>query len=246
MLPRVLEPELMDSPDEAQEYNSMDHGEVNRQCVADLLLAAGWEAQAAVDETGPIQSSVEPDCAAISPEVLDLGTGTALIPIELCRSHPLLRVLAVDGAASMLQVAGVNIALAGLESRIMLDRLDAKSLPFLDDRFAVVISNSIVHHLAEPLAALREAVRVAAPGGLLFFRDLLRPADEAELEGLVTQYAGEASEHQRQMFADSLRAALTLGEIRELVVTLGFPPETVAATSDRHWTWSASKTGSVS
>lgn len=36
MLPRVLETEAMDTLDEALDYNSMDHGEVNRVFVNDL------------------------------------------------------------------------------------------------------------------------------------------------------------------------------------------------------------------
>ncbi len=44
------------------------------------------------------------------------------------------------------------------------------------------------------------------------------------------------------MFDDSLRAALTLDEIRALVESLGFDPASVQATSDRHWTWTALKT----
>jgi hypothetical protein len=41
------------------------------------------------------------------------------------------------------------------------------------------------------------------------------------------------------MFDASLRAALTLDEVRNLVTTLGFAPDTVRPTSDRHWTWAA-------
>jgi hypothetical protein len=41
------------------------------------------------------------------------------------------------------------------------------------------------------------------------------------------------------MFADSLRAALRLEEIQEIVEQLGFPADTVRATTDRHWTWQA-------
>ena len=80
-----------------------------------------------------------------------------------------------------------------------------------------------------------------AEGGDVFVRDLLRPDDEDTLHRLVQQYAGDANDHQRQMFADSLRAALTLTELRSLVGELGFDPATVRQTSDRHWTWSASK-----
>jgi hypothetical protein len=43
------------------------------------------------------------------------------------------------------------------------------------------------------------------------------------------------------MFDDSLRAALTLAEIRALVAEVGCDPAQVQATSDRHWTWAAPK-----
>jgi len=217
-LQRVLETEAMDSMKEAMDYDSMDHSEVNRLFVDDLLAA------------GPFHG-----------EILDLGTGTALIPIELCRRHEDCYVMAVDMAINMLEVARYNIEIATLIDRIQLDHVDAKQLPHGDDRFAAVISNSIIHHIPEPLAVLREAVRVTAPGGLLFFRDLFRPEDLATLERLVQTYAGEENEHQQKMFADSLHAALTVDEMRGLVSQLGFAPDTVRATSDRHWTWIAKK-----
>ena len=40
----------------------------------------------------------------------------------------------------------------------------------------------------------------------------------------------------RQLFHQSLHAALTLEEIRQLVVARGGRPECVSASSDRHWT----------
>jgi ubiquinone/menaquinone biosynthesis C-methylase UbiE len=220
MLTRVLEPEVMDSTDEALDYNAMDHREVNRRFVEDLLAAL--EGQPPGD-------------------VLDLGTGTALIPIELCLAAEDCRIMAVDAATAMLEVARNNIEIAMLTHRIQLDRADAKALPHRTGMFHTVMSNSIVHHIPEPLAVLREAVRVTAPGGLLFFRDLMRPGDDAEVARLVELYAGGENDHARQMFADSLRAALTVEEMQGLVRDLGFSPDSVGATSDRHWTWSARK-----
>jgi ubiquinone/menaquinone biosynthesis C-methylase UbiE len=223
MLARVLEPEVMDSDQDAVDYDSMDHGEVNRAFVSDLL-AAGL-----------------PDG-----EILDLGTGTAQIPLALCRADTRARVLGVDLASSMLALARDNVARAdraapelGLRRRIELEQADAKRLSYSDGRFGGVMSNSIVHHLSEPAVALAEAVRVTARGGRLFVRDLLRPADEAALNHLVATYAAGANPHQRQLFADSLRAALSLAEMRDLVSGLGFEPRAVRATSDRHWTWTA-------
>jgi ubiquinone/menaquinone biosynthesis C-methylase UbiE len=218
MLPRVLEPEVMDTPEEARDYDTMDHSAVNRVFVTDFL--AVW------DGSNPI---------------LDLGTGTAQIPIELCRRSATARVVAIDLAEHMLAVGRDNVRRAGLGERIQLQRVDAKGVPFPDAAFGAVISNSIVHHIPEPAGVLAEMVRVAAPGGLLFVRDLLRPSDETTLQRLVATYAGDANQHQQQMLADSLHAALTLEEIRQLVGALGFGPTTVRQTTDRHWTWTARK-----
>jgi ubiquinone/menaquinone biosynthesis C-methylase UbiE len=214
MLPRVLEPEVMDSAEEASDYDAMDHAQVNRVFVADFL--AGWGGD--------------------NP-VLDLGTGTAQIPIELCRQSPTAQVVAADLAEHMLRFAEQNVKRAGLAGRIRLQLCDAKRLPLASGTFAAVMSNSIVHHIPEPAAVLAEAVRVLAPGGFLFLRDLLRPADDEQVRHLVETYAGTANAHQRQMFEDSLRAALTLDEVRGLAAGLGLNPADVRQTSDRHWTW---------
>jgi ubiquinone/menaquinone biosynthesis C-methylase UbiE len=219
MLPRILEPEVMDSLDEAVDYDAMDHSEVNRLFVDDFL--------AAVDR---LRVSVRPVRA------IDVGTGTAQIPIELCRRADFVRVTAVDLASHMLQIGQRNVIRAGLETVIRLEQIDAKGLPYGDGEFSAVVSNSIVHHIPEPLAVVREMRRVLKAGGILFIRDLLRPADVATLDHLVASYAGDANAHQRQMFRDSLHAALTLDEVRGVLAAVGLPGDWVTQTSDRHWT----------
>jgi ubiquinone/menaquinone biosynthesis C-methylase UbiE len=222
LLARVLEPEVMDSAAEARDYDAMDHAEVNRRFVADFLAAS--------------RSLGLPEDAV----VLDLGTGTAQIPIELCAQNPRARVVAIDLAPSMLQLGRANVARRGFADRILLELVDAKRLPYAVGQFVAVMSNSIIHHIPHPRDALAEALRVLrAPGGLIFIRDLARPHDDAQVRHLVEAYAAAANEHQRQLFEASLRAALSLEEIRALVVELNFKPATVQATSDRHWTWSA-------
>ena len=159
MLPRVLEPEVMDTPEEARDYDAMDHAQVNRVFVIDFL--AVW------DRRGP---------------VLDVGTGTALIPIEFCRQWPTGSIVAVDAAAHMLDLACENVRRAGFDSRITCQLVDAKRMPFADRSFPAVMSNSIVHHIPDPRTVFAEIARVAMPGATIFVRDLLRPPD---LETLV-------------------------------------------------------------
>jgi ubiquinone/menaquinone biosynthesis C-methylase UbiE len=232
MLPRVLEPELMDTAEDAAEYDTMDHSAVNAQFVTDLLAAlSDWSLQRPVNATSALDSPPT--------QILDLGAGTAQIPIELARRHANARITAIDAAPSMLALARQNVTAANLNDRIELVVADAKSLPFASAAFPVVISNSIVHHIAEPRSVLAEAIRVCEPGGLLFHRDLARPTDELQLQRIVTQYAADATPYQRKLFSDSLRAALSLEEIRELVADLGFSRDTAKMTSDRHWTWIA-------
>jgi ubiquinone/menaquinone biosynthesis C-methylase UbiE len=146
-------------------------------------------------------------------------------------------IVATDLAASMLEVARAIVQQAHLQDRIELVLTDAKRLDLADNQFPLVISNSIVHHIPEPVPVLQEAVRVAGQG--VFFRDLMRPDSERHLHHLVLEYASGESDHARSMFADSLRAALSLDEMRELVSSLGLSAESVTATSDRHWTWFA-------
>jgi ubiquinone/menaquinone biosynthesis C-methylase UbiE len=206
----------MDTAEEAHDYDSMDHATVNRVFVEDFL--ALW------DGGNPL---------------LDVGTGTAQIPIELCRQATTANVIAIDLAEEMLQVGRENVRRAAFQERLVLKCCDAKDLPFCDGTFAAVISNSIIHHIPDPSQVVAEVVRVTRSGGTVFIRDLLRPADLETLGRLVNFYAGDANAHQQKMFADSLRAALTLDEMRGLVASVGLDPATILQTSDRHWTWTA-------
>src|SRR5262249_19778477 len=137
MLARRLEPEVMDSPEEARDYDAMDHATVNRVFVEDFLAAWGG-----------------------GNPLLDVGTGTAPIPIELSDRSATAQIVAIDLGEHMLTVAAANVRRAGFVDRIVLERQDAKHLPYPDESFGAVISNSIVHHSPEPRAVLAEMLRV--------------------------------------------------------------------------------------
>ncbi len=225
MLPRTLEPEVMDTAEEAADYDAMDHSEVNRRFVDDVLAAA---------DDSVLSERLAGDGDSV--RILDVGTGTALIPIELFQRPVSATVWAVDLAAEMLLLGEQNVRDAGMHGRILLEQGDGKLLPYGDGEFDIVMSNSIIHHIPEPIDSLREMIRVLSPGGLLFVRDLLRPEFETDVESLVETYAGNENESAKQLFRQSLHAALTVDEIRRLLTDCGWPADNVTQTTDRHWT----------
>jgi ubiquinone/menaquinone biosynthesis C-methylase UbiE len=210
---RILEPEYMDTAQEAEVYAAMDHGDANRSFVARAIELGAGKGQ-----------------------VLDVGTGPGDIPILLAHQAPEAEIVAIDAAEHMLVVARRRVADAGVEKRITLRRADAKDLPFEDESFDAVISNTILHHIPEPVMLLREAYRVLQPYGVLCIRDLCRPASEKEAWALVDRHARGATDEQQKLLFDSLRASLTLEEARAAVDAAGIPGATVEMSSDRHYT----------
>jgi ubiquinone/menaquinone biosynthesis C-methylase UbiE len=208
----------METDEEVRQYDAMDHSAVNDRFVADFLAFHG-----------PCRGG----------EILDVGTGTARIPIALARADHQARLVALDLSPTMLVTAAVNIANAGLTSRIVCREGDAKSLldVFKTPVFEAVVSNTIIHHIPAPAPVLDVIAQLVAPGGTVMVRDLARPDSQGEVARLVALYAGNETPQARHLFEASLNAALTLEEIRSLIDRLGLPDRDVAMTSDRHWTW---------
>ncbi|QDV84253.1 8-demethylnovobiocic acid C(8)-methyltransferase [Stieleria magnilauensis] len=213
-LVRTLEPEPMDDESEVQEYQQMDHEGVNGAFVDDLIGGG-----------------------TVGPKVVDLGCGTAAIPVLLCQRLSEIEVLGVDCSVEMLEAARIEIELGSVTGRVFLEHADCKVLDgFQDDAADTVISNTMLHHVAEPERVIAQAIRILAPGGRLFLRDLARPASEAEVEGLVDLHAAGESDYGRQLLRQSLHAALTVDEAVDILAGFGVPSEAVRMTSDRHWT----------
>jgi len=211
---RILEPEVMDSWEEALDYDAMDFVEVNTafaQTVSEL-------------------------CRLDTAKVLDAGTGTARIPIILSQMHPQWQIWGIDLAENMLKLGFQNVKAAGLQDRINLELVDAKRLPYPDEYFELVISNSLVHHLPNPLPFLLELKRVLQPQGAICIRDLIRPTDAATIDRLVEGIGTEYSDRQKDLFRDSLHAAFTIDEVEQLVTQAKISGVRIYQSSDRHWT----------
>jgi ubiquinone/menaquinone biosynthesis C-methylase UbiE len=212
-LTRILEPEVMDSDEDARDYDAMNHTAVNAAFCEDLLA---------------LTSNLDP--------TVDVGGGTALIPIELCRRAHRARVVAIDLAQSMLRRAETNVVAADLSTVISLALEDAKALPYADGSFRCAISNATLHHIPDPRPTVREMQRVVRPGGVLFIRDLIRPETDDAVRAFCERHAADDNPHQRALLDASLRAAFSLDEVRQLAKSCDIPERAVQQTSDRHWT----------
>jgi ubiquinone/menaquinone biosynthesis C-methylase UbiE len=210
---RILEPEVMDTWLEATAYDGMDFGSVNMTFATDAIAL---------------------DPHAI--KILDIGTGTARIPILMCQERPQYLFTAIDLAQSMLILAQRNVEVASLTQRIRLERVDSKQMPYPDLEFDMLISNSLVHHLPDSLSLFGEIKRLVKPGGAILIRDLIRPESDQIVDQLVDKLGESYDIHQQKLFADSLKAALTLAEVQDLIDRVGLRDVNLAQTSDLHWT----------
>lgn len=210
---RILEPEVMDTWLEATAYDAMDFTVVNAIFAADAIALAPHAVK-----------------------ILDVGTGTARIPILMCQQQPQYLITAVDLAQSMSIVGQRNIEEAGLIQRIRLERVDAKRMPYPDLEFDMIISNSLVHHLPDALSFFQEVKRLIKPHGAILIRDLIRPDDDRRVDELVSNIGDDYDDHQQQLFRDSLQAALTLAEVQKLIDRVGLSQVKLSQSSDLHWT----------
>jgi ubiquinone/menaquinone biosynthesis C-methylase UbiE len=164
--------------------------------------------------------------------LLDLGCGTADMTIRFAQTYPELRLLGVDGSDSMLAYGVKAVSAAGLEGRIVLEKHLLPDPELEHGVFHAVISNSLLHHVADPVALWRAAARCGRPGAPVMSMDLRRPETEQAALDLVERYAHRAMPALKQDFFQSLCAAYTVGEIEEQLQSAGLKGFRVEAIGD--------------
>ena len=213
---RTPEPELMD--DEAQ---ALAYAEADFAAPHDNFVALFREAF--------------PD-AELAGTVLDLGCGPADVTVRLARAFPGCRIDGVDGAAAMLKLGREAVRRAGLENRIrLIEAYLPGSAPPLAT-YDAVVSNSLLHHLADPAVLWESLKRWGKPGASVFVMDLRRPDSPGLVEALVRRHAADAPEVLRRDFENSLRAAYRVEEVRGQLEACGLAGLAIHAVGDRHLT----------
>jgi ubiquinone/menaquinone biosynthesis C-methylase UbiE len=200
-LPRRPEPEVMDDSDEVEAY-------------------ASAAAEAFLDS---IDNTLVEQVIALAPErgrLLDLGCGPGGIALKLARRLPGVTVFGADYSLNMIRAARRAAAEQGLAERAHFFVADANRLAFPESSFDFVLSNSLLHHLREPVRVLKEMARVARPEGVLLMRDLRRPSRLAfplHVRWFGRYYSGLMY----KLYCDSVRAAYTGEELTDLLARSG-------------------------
>jgi ubiquinone/menaquinone biosynthesis C-methylase UbiE len=203
----------MDEPEQALAYASADFSEPHDAFVARFRRCL-------------------PDFAGGA--VLDLGCGPADVTIRFARAYPSARLTGVDGAAPMLALGRQAVTAAGLAARVRLTQVHLPAADLPGSRYDALISNSLLHHLANPGVLWEAVLAAAAPGAAVFVMDLLRPPSRQAAADLVTLHAEDAPTVLQRDFLNSLLAAFRPDEVRSQLKAAGLAGMRVEVASDRH------------
>jgi ubiquinone/menaquinone biosynthesis C-methylase UbiE len=209
---RVLEPELMEDEAQVKAYAEADFEIPHSQFIERL--------QAFINEPG------------FSGTALDLGCGPGDISRRFAQAYPLSKVYAVDGSAAMINYGKLSIA-DELKSRINFIHglLPHVSLP--QANYGIIFSNSLLHHLPDPMVLWDVIKKYAVPGTRLVVMDLLRPDSIDEAQAMVKAYAADEPDILKRDFYQSLLAAFRMEEIAGQIAQAGLDLS-IEQISDRH------------
>jgi len=103
--------------------------------------------------------------------VLDIGCGAGVDTIlAAMMTGPSGKAVGVDIVPEMLQRAEENLKMTDLKN-VIFKKASGEKLPFEDNSFDVVISNSVINLIPDKLGTLKEAMRVLKPDGRLMIAD---------------------------------------------------------------------------
>jgi trans-aconitate methyltransferase len=211
---RLLEPELMIEPEQVSAYANADFDEPHSNFIEMLKKYCG-----SIEEIGT---------------VLDLGCGPCDITFKFAKAFPNARIDAVDGSGEMLNFA--KDILGGkpeLHGRIKF--IDSMIQDFSSTRqYDLIISNSLLHHLPDPLVLWKKIKELASIETYIFIMDLLRPDTVEEAQRLRGMYVKDEPPVLQKDFYNSLLAAFEVDEVREQLVKEDLSNLEVLQVTDRH------------
>jgi ubiquinone/menaquinone biosynthesis C-methylase UbiE len=149
--------------------------------------------------------------------VLDVACGGGIVA---CAFAPhVRRATGIDMTPAMLEEAR-KLAADKRLSNVNWQEGDVTSLPYQDAAFTIVVTRYSFHHFLDPLAVLREMVRVCAPGGRIVVVDTCASQDPAKAAVFNRLEKMRDPSHARN---------LTVTELRGLFAAAGLPEPRISS-----------------
>ncbi|MBB4010405.1 class I SAM-dependent methyltransferase [Allorhizobium taibaishanense] len=213
MMPRIAEPERMTEEEEifyAKADYSAPHEALAREIASTVGTGAKW--------------------------AIDIGCGPGDVLLRLRKLAPDWVLFGADISARMLSLASED-----QEQRLTADETpvnwllgNGKDLALPDTLFDVAISNSVLHHVADPVAFWKQIRRITKSGAHVFVRDLRRPDSEAEAQAIIDRNIPNESEVVRTHYFSSLLSSYTVAEVRAQLQEANLSSLEVIELADRY------------
>ena len=209
---RIIEPELMEDPEQVEAYTVADFAESHQ-------LRVTWFRE----RFGPVRCET----------ALDLACGSGDMTLRFARELPESRILAVDGSQAMLDSATRLLhAEPGLLPRIQFLQAFLPEAPLPTADYALVMSHNALHHFHDPQALWKVIRAQTKTGTIVFVSDLRRTVSVEEAHRIVHERAGGEHPALQRDFAASLCAAFTPEEAQGQLAAAGLSQLNVEAIGD--------------
>ncbi|MFL0737623.1 MAG: trans-aconitate 2-methyltransferase [Prochlorococcus sp.] len=223
VMQRLPEPELMNDPLQAKAYADADFS-----CEDEGFICRLQEYLVGLGKI-PAPGNL----------IIDLGCGPGNISERLQGLWPLSDVLGIDGSQAMLDLARQRqrksaVDLQGLSYRCANLCSLVSGAADLSSSAVVVVSNSLLHHLHKPHLLWDAIKHLAAPGAVVFHRDLRRPLSSEQVIELKNKYMHNSPSILIRDYLASLHAAFTLKEVQFQLHHAGLDQLKVIEVEDRY------------
>jgi ubiquinone/menaquinone biosynthesis C-methylase UbiE len=157
-----------------------------------------------------------------SGRVLDLGTGSGRLAIELAKARNCsFEIIALDISENMLQIAQRKAREAGVENKIKFVQASASCLPFSNQSFDLVMSYASLHHWFQPISVFNEVQRIINSSGTLIIRDNRRIYGDKIWEAIIWGINRFMNKTRRENWRKVILSSYTIVETRDLLKESG-------------------------